>query len=581
MTQEIPQDAVLTMGIGDDIEFYIGIRHRLDNTGRMGRILHLEENYRVFFVDMIQEIDGEYFRNFDNVETFSVETVFDARGFIKNVLMNMMDAELYNIFTFISLPHFGEGNAQEIYERCVLEPERIILTSCKDHGGDAPPKYNIPPPVGFWGVNSWPPISYYRFLTDFFPDPRERERVSLWTQHTTNFMMKAAYTHQFIASGFASYNYLNNVRPEQTELLHYRWKMGGFDVTIEEFRVMRKPIYNRFQHWYKKGKVITGGVSVFSFIADEKTVRGFTGIGKVETRRNFERDEHILISLLGPRVPYGGGLYGYGEIWVATEEEKQQILFDINNPDGILAPDDRGDGLFHVLYAEGFEAMSNEAIQSEATYNLIKRFGPNAIESIYSIINNFGKIGGQTIYDNGTGTEHRYFMPFRAFLEDMNWSLDDFMDEYNVYFVDRQRELEESIMYIGEPVRVQDYSEFYDKERRAPFDGIYHYVPIPLVPENGTVTVMKKKNTVTQDGEDYITNVDSVIMGRGDFKLAMDKDEFVSSVSVDSLVALLSTFMKTKVKIKFKDNFPNLDKTKLRIFTSDFTYMNEREFKVS
>jgi hypothetical protein len=100
------------------------------------------------------------------------------------------------------------------------------------------------------------------------------------------------------------------------------------------------------------------------------------------------------------------------------------------------------------------------------------------------------------------------------------------------------------------------------------------------MPSYGRVVVNKKVNNVDQNGNDVISNLPPITLDQNDFKLAMDQNEFVSSVAIDSIGVLLSTFMKVKIKIRFKDDFPNLDKTKLRIFTSDFTYMNEREFKV-
>ena len=587
LTQEIPQSAILDVGRAGEIEFYIGIRHRLDSVGRMGRILSLEENYKVYFVDMIQEVDGEIFRNFDNVETFNIQTEFDSYGFVKNLLLEMMDSEFFEVLNFISIPHMGKGDAKKIFGRCVKEPRRVEFVDCKTASEDNP-VYEIPAPIGFWEAGEWPPPEYYSFLTDFFSDPRERDRESIWSQFTRNKIVRGAYTNQFIKEGFAgevkNYNYLNNIRPEQTELLDYRWRNGGYDVTLSEFRTKRKDIYNKFKLWYNGAHL--GGVSTFTFEADERTVRGFTGIGKVETRRNFERDEHVLISLLGPRECVARDIYGacmlegYGGAWDAPEEKKQEVLADLNHPDGTLASDDKSENIFTILYATHFENMTDEQVQSASTYETLKDKGPDAIEAIYAIMNNFGKMGGQTIYDNGTGTEYRYFVPFRMFLNEQGWTLDEFMDLFSEFINARRAEISSSILTENEPIRIKDYSEFYDKERKAPFDGIYHYVPIPLMLDSQTVNIEKKIIVVDQNGGETISNSSSEVLGNGDFKLPINKDEFVSSVEVSGISTLLSTFMKTKVTIKFKDDFPNLDQVKIRLFTSDFTYMNEREFRV-
>lgn len=587
MTQEIPQSAILDVGKSGEIEFYIGIRHRLDSVGRMGRILSLEENHKAYFIDMVQEVDGELFRNYDNIEIFNVQTEFDSYGFIKNLLVEMMESEFYEVLNFISTPHMGRGNARKIFERCVKEPRRVEFTDCKSASEDDP-IYKIPAPVGFWEAGEWPPEKYYCFLTDFFSDPRERERESIWSQFSTNKIIRNAYTNKFINKGFIgrvnNYNYLNNIRPEQTELLNYRWRNGGYDVTMDEFRTKRKDIYNKFKSWY--GGASLGDTSIFTFEADERTVRGFTGIGKVETRRNFERDEHVLVSLLGPRECVARDtngvckMSGYGGNWDIPEDAKQELLFKINNPEGTIPLDKDMDNLFSVIYANYFEGLTDTQVQSVASYEAIKMKGPNSIESIYAIMNNFGKIGGQTIYDNATGTEYRYFIPFKMFLNEQGWTLDEFMGLFSEFINARRAELEGSIETSNERIRIKDYSEFYDKERKAPFDGIYHYVPIPIMTTDQSVKIEKKIIVVDQDGNETISNSSSEEMGCGDFKLPINKDEFVSKVTVDGISVLISTFMRTKVNIKFKDEFPNLDKVKIRMFTSDFTYMNEREFKV-
>ena len=592
MTNEIPQNAIMDIARNGELEFYMGIRHRVDSSGRMGKILSLEENYKIFMLDMVQEVDGESFRNYDNIDSISVETEFDAYGMIRNTLLENKTNELYKILTLIGMNSiWGRTRIKEAMERKMMEPERIRFAqenSPKDS------TYGVPPPKGFWSDGGWPIPEYYSFLTDFFIDPNERSRVPMWTQFIQSKYIRSGYTHEFLESGFSglekNYNYTNNIYPEHTALLDYRWKNGGFDITPEEFRSVAPEIFERFSSWYLGKKSYLGGTSSLTpFKADGRTVAGFTGIGKTEYYDVFKRDEYILTGLLGPRHCVGQSdsgcqMYGYGDDWDASEEDKNSLLFNLNNPSGIQIDRVASENIFFVMRADQFSQMSDSVIQSELSRQRIADSGsPDTIEAMFSIRQNFGKMGGQTIYSKGEGNEHRYFMPFNSFLDEQGWTIDDFMEVYKTEIDACIGNLRESVS-SDEIARVKDYSEFYDSDRKAPFDGIQHYIPIPITMKEGGSTfvkIEKKRVEVDQDGNETIFNVPKTILpATSSFRLEMDKNEFVDSVSVEACSILVSTFMKTKIRLKFNDQFPTLDKVKIRVFTSDFTFMNEREFKV-
>jgi len=588
LRDEIPQYAILNTQQNKEIEFYIGMRSRVDSVGRVGKILSLEENYRTYFIDMVQEVDGNTFRNFDHVELFEVETTFDADGFMKNLLMQFLDKEFWNVLNFISMPHMGDEEVKEIFERCMNLPGKYKFVSCDNTVDEE--KFLPFNPVGYWGVG-YPPEGYYKFLTDFFVDPHERDRVSMWDQWNNNQYIRRGNINKYFNFGFEydtkNYNYLNNVVTEHKELMDYRWRMGGFDVHLEEYRVMRGSIYQKFASWYM-GASLGGTVSSQVYKADERTVKYFTRIGKVELDPIYNRDRPILERLLGPLTcltMFNGTCreWGFGESGLGDDTTIQDI-YSFANPDGDLNAIETAD-YFKVLSAPGFVAMSNEEIQSETSYNALLNKGPHPIEAMYCIDHSFGMMGGQTIYDNGAGTEYRYSLRFKTFLEQQGWTLDDFISLYSVPINDRIEELMKTLVLKNEPVRVRDFSEFYSKDMKAPFDGIEHYIPVPLQLQIGNavprIKVSKKRVEFTPGGEEIIHNVGEETLPANSFTLGIDKDEFVSSITVDSLSVLLSRFMTTKVKIRFKDGIPNLDQVKVRLFTSDFTYMNERELFIS
>ena len=587
LREEIPPNDILRASDNySDIEFYIGIRESIYSTGRVGTLLCLEENYKTFFLDMVQEVDGNYFRNYDNILEFSAVASFDVDRFFENLLSDMLDKEFYRVLQFISLPHMGTKNMKAILARKMVEPNRIKFGESATEDEDN--FFEIPPPTGFWEKGKWPPPAYYLFFTDYFVDPRERERVSIWEQFINNPYVVRGHTYDFANNGFATsgenYNYVNDIYPEQKELMDYRWRNGGFDITIEEFNSMRGEVFNVFKGWYKGASI--GGNSLFYFQADEPTVFGFTGIRTISMSNVYERDKHILAELLGPLECLARDaqnrcvLQGYGDSWSATAEERQEILFNIHNPEGFIPNERDASSIFTVLSAPTVANMSMESMQSEATYSTIKRRGPNAVEAVYAVDQFMGKMGGQKIFNNGEGNEHRYFISFRGFLAEQGWSISDFIEIYNIPVASRKEELMTSLSKIGESNRVKEYSEFYDVDRRAPFDNIEHYIPIPIMLNGGNINVEKKSVVANNDGTYTVSNIAGDILTSSDFKLAINKDEFVSKVTSDSCRILMSEYMKIKVKIKFKDTFPNIDKVRLRMFTSDFTFLNEREFKI-
>ncbi|MCK5850111.1 MAG: hypothetical protein KAH23_04285, partial [Kiritimatiellae bacterium] len=486
---------------------------------------------------------------------------------------------------------------RESFETCACEPERRTEIDCKTTCGKYIPVWKWKP-SGWWGTNEWPPGGYYNFYTDFFLEAGE-DRTSIFEQWAYNRDVTRIMINRYLDKGYPSYsdahkcfNYINNIYPEQSSIMDYRWKYGGYDVTWFEYRINKTYVYQTFSSWYT-GVVPETTKEVF-FVADEQTVKGFTDIAKTNTRAIFERDEHILEELLGPKHciswNYQGECtsFGYGDF--LTEEEIYIIWGDGSGVDELiddLWPEgELSEHHFVVHYNPSFESMSEQYINSSTYRDLcFGMHGVNPSSAFYSVEHSDGKIGGQYIYNNGLGNEHRDFMQFSEFLREQGWTLDDFMNIYSAQVDDRCNEL---ILAATKntPVKASNFSEFYDKNHKAPFDGIEYYIPmIPILDEdesdlNNMVRVEKKKIIVDQNGVESISDVDDEIVLPGDFTSSINKDEFISSVTANgSLRVFISNYMRIKMSIKFNSEYATTQVVKLRVSTSDLTYLNEREFK--
>jgi hypothetical protein len=133
--------------------------------------------------------------------------------------------------------------------------------------------------------------------------------------------------------------------------------------------------------------------------------------------------------------------------------------------------------------------------------------------------------------------------------------------------------------------RIKDFSEFYDKNHKAPFDGIEYYIPMipafdPLSADDAGIEISKRRVEIDQNGAETIVDSGTESVNSGDFTASIDKDEFISNVSIrNSLRIFVSDYMRIRVKITLNDLYPTTNVVKMRVSASDFTYLNIREFE--
>jgi hypothetical protein len=141
-----------------------------------------------------------------------------------------------------------------------------------------------------------------------------------------------------------------------------------------------------------------------------------------------------------------------------------------------------------------------------------------------------------------------------------------------------------------EHIRPIDFCEFYSLYHRSPFDGIRVYIPkmftLPKysihgveIPDSSRIIVIKKKAIFGQDGSVIGEESEEVELDPGAIDIELNKDEYIYDVIVEgSLVVFLSDFMRIRVNIKVKPSFNNINNVRLRLSSSDYTYIEERYF---
>lgn len=332
----------------------------------------------------------------------------------------------------------------------------------------------------------------------------------------------------------------------------------------------------------------------YNFIADEKTVRYFTDIAKTDLYHVVQDNEDILESVLGPRECAAGASQSSCSLW--TYGEYGEVDPIVTEDGEWLLPEDI---MMHVggeLPANRFLAIKDNGISSvksipDSVMNYFAAHnGVSPEDAFYAMEYFAGKIGGQYVFNGGIGNEYRYGMQFGSFLEEQGWTIDDFMEIYKDHIRVFMSQITNA-MTTDTNIRPIDFCEFYDVNHRSPFDGIRVYIPKFIVmggmtPEDAIINtefpeiaVTKSKVVYNQDGSFTVEYSDRIILGKGDLGIEINKDEFVSSVFVkNALKVFVSDFTTIKATIRLKSSYNGVDSLKVRLLTSDYTYMQERYF---
>ncbi|MDF1879546.1 hypothetical protein JHD46_07850 [Sulfurimonas sp. SAG-AH-194-C20] len=581
---EIENNSIYNLVQNREFTAYISVDKVFDGNREVGKMFILEEYYKYFQLDLAQEVDGLYFRNYDNIESLSITYEFDTDKFLISVFRELRKYSAYKVLTLLTKgsPFFSEGaifNDVKVY----LDAETKSRFLSKD---DDEERYEPPIPIGFWEDSI--PVAYYTFYRDWFEDPLDRDKVSIWKQYWVNDNdVNRAWSKVASKSGFSGdsvgANYFFNIYPSHKAVLDGRTVMGGFELNQQEYRLVKDEILDRFKEWYGTNSTHLYATSQFLFIADRLTTDGFTGIGKVETKRIYERDKHILERLLGPiscaRFDPDSGrclLYEYGSIFSSDMATDPEIIEKIEA--GTLTSIGIDDIAFtyKIIYAD-IDTKTNDLIQSEATRDRLRYKNPEPIECMYAAELFDGKIGGQTIYNKGLGNEYEYHEIFRDFLAKRNLSVSDFLDYFEKEKLNIINLLQQT-NYSRKNIDIRGFCEFYNRETRSPFDGIHVYIPAIAREEGTLVEVRKKKVIYSFDGSFTEEDVPVVYLDTDDFKLPFDKDEYVDSIVSVVPNIIMSKFTRIKVHAKFKEELSTIEDTFIRFGASDLTYMNVREF---
>ncbi len=368
------------------------------------------------------------------------------------------------------------------------------------------------------------------------------------------------------------------------ELYKFSWDTThyGLDTRISEIK-------------WKFNTLAEDGYYFYNYDADETTVRYFTDIAKTETQFNFSKDEPILESLLGPKhciqwkknedgtngpcIRYGYGDNNsqgpYGD-WLLPEEEMDQYVDNGTDPEELPL-----NSFMTIGVVGDIEPTAGDNGECTKCSRLSLEAQPNPEDAFYLATYFSGKVFDRLVYNGGVGNEHRYALPFYLFLEEQNWTLDDFMEIYKPY-IDILRDDISKKMYSSESIESRNFCEFYDINNICEFDNISVYIPSYVSYDGNTrnnVTAHKKKLITTQGGNDTIIDLPPETMQYGATTISLNSGEFVSRVTVNKAVnVLISEYTKINIEMTPNNSFLLDEDIYLRLSIGDYTFIEERDF---
>ena len=270
LQHEITQDAIVKMKSSDEISFFLSVRHGTDSDNRIGKIFILEEEFKTFIIDMIRDDNGVPIRAYDAVESLKTEVMFDSHGLARSIIFGMRHEQFYKVLDFLFRRLSVTEDNDELYSTCVIN-ETTKRISCTNVNSSTVETNSI----------IYPEDDF--FFNDFFKEFTPGESKSLWQQVREDDNVKTAVWSGFANFGFPGnkrFNYLNDIYPEITSVLDYRWHNGDNTLSEYEMRVLKPSIYSELSSWYSSSQ-LPSKISVLPKIKSDNDLNKVPGIKSI------------------------------------------------------------------------------------------------------------------------------------------------------------------------------------------------------------------------------------------------------------------------------------------------------------
>jgi len=542
LTREIGANDIIDLCDTDNtITLYITLNDYLSINDQGQLCMVIDGEYRVVFFDIVREIEGKFFRNYDLVESIETEFFFDTKPLIEN-LIKKIDGESFinvmgvlNFFSFKSLsfkeikPDYikGEGysySSEGMFDYTNKIAEKPLLLPSFDKKisdlASVFPKGNVEIDKVYFSKNELDELFYLNVYLKkkvySFPVVRDKIVKKYVKQKYYEEQVKNNFFLTEIPAG-------SDISPDYLTLIEKIYNTNYIKDCLQIEPMKEYPglsISDLFTHsalyWngcFGKAHInILGNIKPTCYIVQDK-FKNYMGDSSSDYR--LGRSSHEVFQRWA--------WYMEKEMKKTSDEDKTNDEIFIYNTKikGNLEQKTMNEtiatdllGLGRVSTIERYNSLYPYLEKDGAIKNITKKL-PNYFlfktppygkgqyrgKKIGSVWSDFSmqKIIYATIHNNGDmymqdrvknvldshggGTEYNFFVSYDTFCKKHNINLNYITKTDNEGIAEKSYILMESIRANTEiPTKV--YCEFYDRNHPAPLDDIYAYVPIPLTPGN-------------------------------------------------------------------------------------------------
>jgi len=541
LTREIGANDIIDLcDIDNTITLYITLNDYLSINDQGQLCMVIDGEYRVVFFDIVREIEGKFFRNYDLVESIETEFFFDTKPLIEN-LIKKIDGEPFinvmgvlNFFSFKSLsfkeikPDYikGEGysySSEEIfnYTNKIMTGNFLVPSFDKKIGDLASvfPKGNVEMDKVYFSKNELDKLFYLDVYLKkkvySFPIIRDEVTVGYIKQKYYEEQVKNNFFLTEIPEG-------SDVNPDYLTLIEKIYNTNYIKDCLQIEPIKEYPglsISDLFTHsaLYWNGCLgkahinILGDIKPTCYIVQDK-FKNYMGDFSSDYRLGLS--SHEVFQRWAWYIEKGmertlDENETNDEIFIYNTKTKGNLKRKLMNESiatgllglGRVSTIERYNSLYPYLEKDG--AMRDMTIRPN--YFLFKTppYGKEQYKEgergsiwsdfsmqkiIYAAIHNNGDMYMQDRVKNvldshGGGTEYNFFVSYDTFCKKHDINLNYITKTDNEGIAEKSYILMESLRANTEiPTKV--YCEFYDRNHPAPLDNIYAYVPIPLTPGN-------------------------------------------------------------------------------------------------
>jgi len=552
-------DVINLVNSNNELDLYITLDDLVSSESIYSQVLVLQGEHRVILFDIVREIEGVFFRDFDLVENIEVQAHFDTKPILKTIFKRLEGLYFYQQLYFLKNFSFEKMQFAEIkVVNGKLKKENLIPVPIKTF-------FKLPEYLFSSVTYDRPILKGDEFGSSISGSVTSKQiPIPEGNFYEIVFSDKFSFVKDILTDDLFNY-YLKN------EVLYADGLFGMWQYAV--LQNMRPTIYESLD---------------------------------LNAQDLFRKNSSYYLSQIKHNIAQRWNMWLNGVALDCNKTPiKNQNFFSYNvytekKYDFVTATRIVGLGVCDVydMYKKLEPALLSTGMIDGDTVYLIYRNsidkGFNAAAIISAATLNDGKVvcngGEHIVYDKGQGTEYNFFVPINDFLKKFNLDLDFVFETASIGIGEKSFWLVKRAI-SNESVNTKYFTEFYDREHACPFDNVEFYCPIPLALLNYDASemylyeglegsfrniqyvVQKRRYEEDKYGNVIIKDLPEEYYGPGTWKIPINKNEYVSAVYVpNAITSFVSKNVIFHIKIKFKKTLNRNQNIYFRLFTSDLTF---------